>query len=423
MKRTIAFLLLTASACIGAGVPWLYVQTHSYQGDSPWAITPLVAELGVGGVRDDAPWSAIETVKGVYTLPSSVTNWITVAQQNGLNAIMDCPGGNPLYANPYDPVAAVNFFTWLAGELKKYPNVLYLEVFNEPNNDYAQSQTAGGDWRVHYHDLLNSVADAVHAVNPDLKVIGLGGNPPDNYYMMSLGLSPNIYALTDHPYGWDIMQSYAGFSGFAYFDNDWLNHCAQYHVTTNRFWTEFGMSTYTLSSGFQVTQFDQAKWEGARIIEGFARNVTLQCKYEMKDIYNSSIYSNEGNFGLIRDLTPKLAYYTYQRVIAQLATLTPSSVWPYTDSTPLNFDWNYRAYGFDAADGSKSVVAFWDASHGPFFVRMKWNHPKAKSITLIDPVMNTQTTYPLNYPYGVPGDTVEMDNVPVTDSPQYFTIQ
>ena len=403
------------------GVPWLGVGTHFGQGEDPIAIMPLVAASGVGWIRDDIIWQQCETTKGVYNLPGETIAWLKEAAALGLSVLADIPGGNPIYANPYDQSGFVAFVTWLAGALKAYPVVKVVELINEPNNDYSQKQKAGGDWRVHYVSLANAACAAIKLVNPALKVVGLGGNPPDNYFMMST-ISTQFDGFTDHPYGWGVMQS-QGSTSFLAFDQQWLAECATHNVTTNRYYTEWGMSTYTLSSGYVVTQTLQAQWECARIIEGHARNVTLDCKYVMKDTYQAAKTDNEGNFGWITNLTPKLAYYMVQRVTTALAGLVPSGVWPWTYNTPSNFDWDYRAYGFDAPDGSKSVVAFWDNSPGPFIVKMQWKHPGATSVTLLDPITGATNNYPVNWTYNDPTKgTVEIDNVPVTNSPQLLII-
>src|SRR6266478_2467493 len=65
--------------------------------------------------------------------------------------------------------------------------------------------------------------------------------------------------------------------------------------------------------------------------------------------------------------------------------LNPNSQLPSTYDVPSNFVWqDYRAYRFDAADGSKAVIALWQASHQSSDVSLKIHQPGAKTVTLCD---------------------------------------
>ena len=79
-----------------------------------------------------------------------------------------------------------------------------------------------------------------------------------------------------------------------------------------------------------------------------------------------------------------------------LAGLKPDPQSPQTYDIPSNFVWqDYRAYRFDAVDGSKAVIAFWQASHQGSAVSLKIHQPGAKTVRLCDLVSGKQT--PLNY--------------------------
>jgi hypothetical protein len=368
----------------------LGVDTHFSQNRDPKAIMPLIAQSEFGWIKDDIYWSEFEKVKGVYQVPSKVQNWINLATQYGLKICVCISYGNELYADPYDRAAYSRFGAWLA---QKFAGKIHaIEVCNEPNNNFQSKET---DWWHKYVNLLNVSAQAIKAVNPQLVVIGLGANPSENYGMMAIGISPLVDGLTDHPYGWGIL-GLMGSQSFPSFVNEWRTNARKYNTTTSMWLTEWGNSTFTLPNGFVVTEQMQAQWEAARLIESHALGVEHSFIYVFKDEWDDP-HSNYANYGLIHtNLAPKQALGTVNRVSKLLASLNPSSQLSQTYDVPSKFVWqDYRAYRFDAVDGSKALIALWQASHQSSAVSLKIHQPGAKTITLYDPVSGKQT--PLSF--------------------------
>jgi hypothetical protein len=107
-----------------------------------------------------------------------------------------------------------------------------------------------------------------------------------------------------------------------------------------------------------------------------------------------------------------------------LAGLKPNSQLPQTYDVPSNFVWqDYRAYRFDAVDGSKAVIALWQASHQGSAVSLKIHQPGTKTVTLCDPVSGNQT--PLNFSWDLndPNRGTVVIRVSVSDTPQLLLIQ
>jgi hypothetical protein len=91
------------------------------------------------------------------------------------------------------------------------------------------------------------------------------------------------------------------------------------------------------------------------------------------------------------NLAPKQALGTINRVTKLLAGLKPNSQLPQTYDVPSNFVWqDYRAYRFDAVDGSKAVLSLWQASHQGSAVSLKIHQPGAKTVTLCDLMSGNQ---------------------------------
>jgi hypothetical protein len=417
MKLTLILALIIAQIARG-GDDRLGVDTHFSQNWDPNTIMPLIAQSAFGWIRDDIYWNEFEKAKGVYQVPTKVQNWIALANHNGLKICACIARGNELYADPYDPAAYSRFATWLAQKFAGKIDVI--EICNEPNNDFQHKET---DWWHKYVNLLNVSAQAIKAANPQMTVIGLGANPSENYGMMAIGVSPLVDGLTDHPYGWGILGLMHSQS-FPSFVNEWRTHASKYHASTAMWLTEWGNSTFTLPNGFVVTEQMQAQWEASRLIESHALGVEHSFIYDFKDESNDP-HSNDANYGLIHlNLAPKQALGTINRVTRLLAGLTPNSQLPTTYDVPSNFVWqNYRAYRFDAVDGSKTVIALWQAAHQVSPVSLKIHQPAAKTATLCDVVSGKQT------PLSVSRDSNDSDGgaivlrVSVSDTPQLLLIQ
>ncbi len=241
--------------------------------------------------------------------------------------------------------------------------------------------------------------------------------------MMAIGISPSVDGLTSHPYGWGIL-GLMGSQSFPSFVNEWRTNARKYNTTTAMWLTEWGNSTFTLPSGFVVTEQMQAQWEAARLIESHALGVEHSFIYVFKD-ESVDPHSNYANYGLIHtNLAPKQALGTIDRVTKLLAGLKPNSQVPWTYDVPSNFVWrDYRAYRFDAMDGSKTLIALWQASHQSSAVSLKIRQPGAKTVTRYDLVSGNQT--PLSYSWDLndPNTGTVVMRVSVSDTPQLVLIR
>jgi hypothetical protein len=396
----------------------LGVDTHFSQNWDLNAVMPPIAHCEFGWIKDDIYWSEFEKAKGVYQIPPKVQNWINLANRYGLKICASIPYGNDLYADPYDPAAYSQFAAWLA---QKFAGKIHaIEICNEPNDNFKSKET---DWWHKYVNLLNVSAKAIKAVNPQLTVIGLGANPNENYSMMAIGISPLVDGLTDHPYGWGIL-GLMDSQSFPAFVNEWRTNARKYNTTTSMWLTEWGNSTFTLPGGFVVTEEMQAQWEAARLIENHALGVEHSFIYVFKD-ESDDPHSNYANYGLVHmDLTPKPALGTINRVTKLLAGLKANAVAPETYDVPSNFAWkDYRVYRFDAVDGSKAVIALWQASHDSSAVSLKIHQPGAKAVTLCDPVSGNEVPTSFSWDSNDPNGGVLAMHVSVSDTPQLLLIQ
>ena len=199
-SRIFSDLIMRLFVLLGVAIGGISVQagddrfgfaTHFEQGWPPSPVMQAIASSGVSYIRDDLYCASWETSPGVYVQPVVDMNWLNAAKANGLK-VVGILGPNKFYADKYDPVAMSN----LAAFIAKTGLVTAFEITNEPNNAYATYE--GSAWQSKLSALTNAVANAVHAVNPSVQVIGLGAQGTQVFNMLAMGTTMD--GVVYHPY-------------------------------------------------------------------------------------------------------------------------------------------------------------------------------------------------------------------------------
>src|SRR5260221_6203106 len=89
--------------------------------DQGWAVSeimPMVADLGVGWIRDGISWSEIEPKPHAYTIPPRLSQWLDAAQASHLKVLFVLGYGNKAYQDPFDPDAYARAEVFLATHFK-----------------------------------------------------------------------------------------------------------------------------------------------------------------------------------------------------------------------------------------------------------------------------------------------------------------
>ena len=383
--------------------------THFEQG---WPSSPVmvaIASSGVSYIRDDLNAWSWEPSAGVYVQPAWDMGWLNAAKANGLKVVAVL-GPNWQYKDNYDPIAMSNLAAWIA----KTGLVTAFEVTNEPNNAYASYE--GSTWETKLAALTNAVAAAVHAVNPSIQVIGLGGQGTQIFDMLTIGTKMD--GVVYHPYG-----NEAGYIPETTYESEYRDYGSWIRVLNSKTklpkWeTEWGTGT---TSTF--TNTDQAVFIARRLLQEAGLGVEHSFIYEFED-NGSELYGVDSS----NPTTPKTAFYVVQRIISTLAGVQGGTSFVTVNSVANGDLADVKAFAYHGSI-NKTVVAFWFGNHDP-------RNPPAASrcqLTFTVPhpytqpyVMNaiTGARVPLSsYKWSQSGTQFSVTDLPISDHPLIIVVQ
>lgn len=418
--------------------------THFNDGGENWnpeRTIPQIAALGVGWIRDGARWGEYEREKGRYEMPAKNRAWIEAAHAAGLKITFILNYGNDLYADRFDPDAYAAAVASIAVEFKG--KIQAMEIFNEPNN-FGYGKYYGGAWNglpkdgkpaayvVAYTKMINRAAVAIKAVNPEMKVIGMGAPAPANHRMIELGIVPQVDGIVDHPYSNHSVPETVPYSGtggilqrdgiatadangtFASQIRMYREQSAKFNGPKEIWLTEWGFPTHREHaqkiSGFAGrTEDAQAIYTLRRLTECLGLGVNISFVYDFKDD-GPNPHDAEHNLGLIThgsNSRYKPAYAAVQRLSRFTASYrvpaAPPAIRviggePRIDKNPLVWDGspipipgNIVTYPFEnKATGAASdkMIFIWSAERAgsdlnPRAVGLEIDWPQLKAVKKI----------------------------------------
>jgi hypothetical protein len=403
-------ILSVAIGCITAhaGDDRFGFATHFEQGWSATALMPAIASSGVSYIRDDLYAGHWESSRGVYVQPSYDMGWLNAARANGLK-VVGILGPNGNYTDNYDPVA----MSKLAASIAKTGLVTAFEVTNEPNNAYASYE--GRTWQTKLVALTNAVTAAVHAVDPSIQVIGLGGQGGQIFNMLAMGTTMN--GLAYHPYanGNFIPETTYEWQYLDY--GSWIQ-ALDSKTTLPKWETEWGIGTWST-----FIQTNQAEFLARRLLQEAGLGVEHSFIYEFAD-------NGPEPYGVdsMKPLTPKTAFYVVKRIISALAGVQGRTSLVTVNSVANGDLADVKAFAYQGSI-NKTVVTFWFGNHDP-------RTPPAAStcgltFTVPNPhknsyVMNaiTGTQVPVSsYQSSQSGTQFSVAGLPISDQPQIIVMQ
>lgn len=167
-------------------------------------LVPLMSQAGLGGGRDEAYWSDIETAPGTYTYPAKVTSYLQAWQSNDLDPLLIADYSNPNYdggSAPYDDTGRTAFANYADALVGHFPQIHNLAVWNEWDLNTSGPADPGS-----YVALLKATYSKVKADHPTTMVVG-GGDVDVNQLdwfqsFCAAGGLPYLDAVSIHPYNY-----------------------------------------------------------------------------------------------------------------------------------------------------------------------------------------------------------------------------
>jgi hypothetical protein len=403
-------ILSVAIGCITAhaGDDRFGFATHFEQGWPFSSVMQAIASSGVSYIRDDLNAGSWETSPGVYVRPSWDMGWLNAAKVNGLK-VVGILGPNWHYKDNYDPVAMSNLAAWIA----KTGLVTAFEVTNEPNNAYASYE--GSTWETKLVALTDAVTAAVHAVNPFIQVIGLGGQGTQILNMLAMGTTMN--GVVYHPY------AYANGIPETTYEWEYLDYGSWIHVldskTTLPKWeTEWGIGTTAT-----FTNTDQAEFIARRLLQESGLGVEHSFFYEFED-NGPELYGVDSS----NPTTPKTAFYVVQRIISTLAGVKGGTSYVTVNSVANGDMADVKAFAYQGSI-NKTVVAFWFGNHDPrtppavSTCKLTFTLPHPHTHSYVMNVM-TGTQVPVSsYKWSQSGNQFSVAGLPISDQPLVIVMQ
>lgn len=275
---------------------------------------------GIGAIRDEVPWGAIERQKGRFEMPESFDAYVRRAAARRIDVMLILDYANRFYDDgdrPRSPEAIEGFCRYSEFVVRHFgKDVRLYEVWNEWDIGIGlpEPYRKGGSPE-DYVTLLRAVYPRIKAVDPDVAVIA--GSPTSGGVkrgwleeIVKLGALDYCDAISIHSYNYNEPFPQRGPEACS----AWMTGVRQMLRNYNDgkdipfYVTEMGWPTHVTKGGTEpelAASYLARLYLLARTSESFEG----LWWYDFQDDGWDPKY-NEHNFGLVRpDLTPKPAYY------------------------------------------------------------------------------------------------------------------
>jgi hypothetical protein len=167
-------LVLAASAARAEQYAPEFVVGIGLSINDPREAIAAMSELGVGSMRLDAPWAAIENVPGRYHVPEWLEVAVDAANERGIEPLLILAYGHPAYGGdkPRTPAAIEAFAKYSAFVVRHFAGrVRRFDLWNEWDATTGRTTPGTAD---DYVALARRVYPAIKAANPEATVLSGG---------------------------------------------------------------------------------------------------------------------------------------------------------------------------------------------------------------------------------------------------------
>ena len=209
----LAMCVLCYSTAFGADRNRVGINVHAFDGAEGSSAAIRAAESGIGWVRVDFNWYAMEPGQNQFdwastdaTIDNAYNNGLNVLATLGYSPSWSRPGTTPGDSHlPPDDAHMPDWENFVKQVVIRYgARVKYLSIWNEPNAEYWEGTTA------QYDQLFAVASKAIKATNSTVQVVGFEngyapGEPNDSWICGRLAAAQNNGAAVDviavHNYG------------------------------------------------------------------------------------------------------------------------------------------------------------------------------------------------------------------------------
>ena len=321
---------------------WVGSCTHGGHGwgHGDLRFVDLLAAAGIGTVRDEVGWQAVEREKGKYALPPKFDAYVTAlkAHNISLNLILDYGNGKVYPDSPVDTTAFAAWCGWMAATLKGRVDVF--EIWNEPHNfefkKYYDAKFPDDKdaWLDAFTSFTRAAVAAVRAEQPQATVV-VAAEDVWHYLtaMVTRGIAAKEDVIAFHPYCHAqprperefffndggkalraLAQAHGGASRFRITEAGWTTVAPKGEVRA-AFVGHYPVSTYPSQAQHLVRMYLLARQLG----------VESAIQYDFRDDGPDRHYT-ENNFGLVHeDYTPKPSFAAVAFMTRLLDGLSPAA--------------------------------------------------------------------------------------------------
>lgn len=381
MKRILAsclFLIIAMNAAEKEGDFVFGVGTH-HPAEADYF--GLMRQAGVMATRDDYSWGRAEKEKGKIVIPPEWSAELGRKLDHGMKTICILDYANKFYDDggyPRSPEAVEGFCRYAEATVAALKDkVTYWQVWNEWDGGCGMSGKGRGDAES-YVKLLKAVYPRIKAIHPRSIVLANSVCTGDAFFLktVELGALKSCDAMSLHTYFYGDPQKTM--------ENHWVPRMMNIDRALREANGGKPFPLYATEIGFP-TQTDPRGCTEDAAAENLSKLYLLAMSmpyikgvwwYDFRDDGWDAKY-NENNFGLVRrDLTPKLAYFTYRDIAT---TFRGASFVERLDvKDPLVWVLRYRK-----ADG-KELLAAW-TEYKDIDIQLKLTAPQAVEFSLGHP--------------------------------------
>lgn len=284
------------------------VCTH-FQRPRSWPLEAmdLLVRYGITEIRDEIPWAAVERKKGILSVPADRAAFVDRAAELKINPLMIFCYGNRFYENGGFPTTAATreaYCRFCAAEIAAFgEKVRAYEVWNEWSVGCGMRGKPKTNSPEAYAKLLVDAHRAIKKADPDVTVVGLGGEHSAHHFenirgMLAAGCAASMDVLSVHCYRYPrtpeesrLVEEIEKVAALA------RKHRAPRGIRV----TEIGWPTHTGPRG--VDRRTQARY-AVRTLALLQATGTVEKVhwYDFKDDGTDRTY-NEANFGIVRHQT------------------------------------------------------------------------------------------------------------------------